>query len=315
MDEPVRVTTKILMVELACLRRAGVRYVRAPQLGNVRARRPATAGAQRPSARSMAAAPSHPQGSELTLPKLDQPNDLVLPHLNGTGATAPSRERRPKESKGADMLQVADGWDTPPLTTNEKLAKLAELEQRVSQCTRCPELVKNRTQTVFGVGNPDAELCFVGEAPGADEDRLGEPFVGRAGQLLTRMIEAMGMNRADVYICNVLKCRPPQNRTPTITEVRNCADYLDEQLEIIKPAFICCLGSVAAQRLIPTTGAKSPSLSRLRGRVFRYKGAKVIVTYHPAYLLRTESAKKDAWQDLKLLLREMGRPIPSRRKT
>jgi DNA polymerase len=179
------------------------------------------------------------------------------------------------------------------------------LAQEVAGCTRCHELAATRTQTVFGVGDPHARLCFLGEAPGADEDRLGEPFVGRAGQLLNKILEACKLQREDVYILNILKCRPPGNRNPLPEESLNCRRYLNRQLELIKPEFICCLGSVAAQNLLETT----ETIGRLRGSIHRYQGVKVVCTYHPAYLLRNPSAKKQTWDDMKLLMREMGTPV------
>jgi DNA polymerase len=172
----------------------------------------------------------------------------------------------------------------------------------VAACRLCDELAATRTQTVFGVGNPHARLCFLGEAPGADEDRQGEPFVGRAGQLLTRIIEACKLARSDVYILNVLKCRPPDNRTPLPSEVANCRGFLDRQLAQIQPEFICCLGAVAAQTLLETTAP----IGRLRGKILSYNGMGVVCTYHPAYLLRNPAAKKDCWEDMKLLLGELG---------
>jgi DNA polymerase len=176
------------------------------------------------------------------------------------------------------------------------------LQQEVAGCTRCEELARTRTQTVFGVGNPNARLCFAGEAPGADEDRIGEPFVGRAGQLLTKIIEACRMKREDVYILNMIKCRPPGNRNPLPQELSNCRGYLERQLELIRPEFICCLGAVAAQNLLETT----LSIGKLRGKVHMHRGAKIVCTYHPAYLLRNPAAKKDTWEDMKMLMREMG---------
>jgi DNA polymerase len=176
------------------------------------------------------------------------------------------------------------------------------IRQEVAACQLCDELCTTRTQTVFGVGNPQARLCFLGEAPGADEDRQGEPFVGRAGQLLTKIIEACRMSRSDVYILNVLKCRPPGNRTPLPHEVANCRAYLDRQLALIGPEFICCLGSVAAQTLLET----DVPIGRLRGKFLDYRGISVMCTYHPAYLLRNPAAKKDVWDDMKTLLRKMG---------
>jgi DNA polymerase len=179
------------------------------------------------------------------------------------------------------------------------------LQGEVAGCTLCDELAATRTQTVFGVGNPRARLCFLGEAPGADEDRQGEPFVGRAGQLLNKIIEACRTHREDVYILNILKCRPPGNRNPLPHEALNCRRYLDRQLQLIGPEFICCLGAVAAQNLLGTT----ESIGRMRGKVLVYGMAKVICTYHPAYLLRNPAAKKDCWDDMKLLMRSMGAPI------
>jgi DNA polymerase len=179
-------------------------------------------------------------------------------------------------------------------------------QQHVVGCKRCPELVRNRTQTVFGVGNIDAELCFIGEAPGADEDKQGEPFIGAAGQLLNKIIAACGMKREDVYIANILKCRPPGNRAPLPDEVANCRGYLEEQLATIRPKFICCLGAVAAQALLQTTN----SIGKMRGRFHDFRGSTVMCTYHPAYLLRNPAAKRDVWEDMKKLLAKMGRPVP-----
>jgi len=182
---------------------------------------------------------------------------------------------------------------------------LTILRDEVAACTLCEELATTRTQTVFGVGNPQARLCFLGEAPGADEDRLGEPFVGRGGQLLNKIIEACQLRREDVYLLNVLRCRPPENRNPTGEEASNCRRFLERQLQLVSPEFICCLGTVAAQNLLSTT----ETIGRLRGKVHDYRGLKVICTYHPAYLLRNPSAKRSAWEDMKMLMREMGTPV------
>lgn len=179
---------------------------------------------------------------------------------------------------------------------------LAIVQQEVAACTACRELAGTRTQTVFGVGNPHSRLVFLGEAPGADEDRQGEPFVGRAGQLLTKIIEACQLKREDVYILNVLKCRPPGNRNPLPNEVANCRGFLNRQLALIKPEFICCLGSVAAHTLLET----DTPIGRLRGKLLLYQGIPVVCTYHPAYLLRNPAAKKDCWEDMKLLMRQLG---------
>jgi DNA polymerase len=199
-----------------------------------------------------------------------------------------------------------------PASAREGASGVSQQEQlqvisgEVAACQLCPELVNNRSQTVFGVGSPNARLCFMGEAPGADEDAQGIPFVGRAGQLLTRIIEASGLSREDVYILNTLKCRPPGNRNPLPEETNNCAGYLARQLDVINPEFICCLGAVAAQNLLDTT----ESIGHLRGRFHDLDGRQVLCTYHPAYLLRNPSAKRDVWEDMQLLLKEMGLPIP-----
>jgi len=189
----------------------------------------------------------------------------------------------------------------PALPLLPRLEELTVLSAAVARCTRCPRLVKNRKQTVFGVGNPQPRLCFFGEAPGEDEDQQGEPFVGKAGQLLNKMLEACRLERSEVYILNVLKCRPPNNDTPSGTEVENCRPYFERQFELLQPEYICCLGTVAAQALLKTT----TSIGRLRGKFYDYRGMRVLCTYHPSYLLRTPSAKKMAYEDLKLLMKEL----------
>jgi uracil-DNA glycosylase len=168
-------------------------------------------------------------------------------------------------------------------------------------CTRC-KLHKGRTKLVFGVGNPKAELVFVGEGPGRDEDIQGEPFVGRAGKLLTQMIEAMSLRREDVYICNVVKCRPPENRLPEKDEILTCSPFLMRQLAVIQPKVICCLGSCPAQTLLQTT----QGISRFRGEWFDFRGSKLIATYHPAYLLRNPNAKGEVWKDLQKVMAVLG---------
>jgi len=188
------------------------------------------------------------------------------------------------------------------MSLDARCAALAGVAQEVAACTRCTELAQTRTQTVFGTGNPCARLVFCGEAPGADEDRLGEPFVGRAGQLLTDILDkGMKIRREDVYILNILRCRPPGNRTPSPTEAAACREFLDRQLEIIQPEFICCLGAVAAQNLLDTT----TPIGKLRGQIHDYRGIKVICTYHPAYVLRNPQAKRPVWEDIQMLMAEM----------
>jgi DNA polymerase len=197
------------------------------------------------------------------------------------------------------------------LTSSDPVERLAALEviaKKVSRCTRCPVLVENRTQTVFGVGNPMAKVVFFGEAPGADEDKTGEPFVGRAGQLLNKIIEACTWKREDVYIMNVVKCRPPDNRKPEDDEAENCSEYRNHQFDIIRPQYIVCLGATAAQALL----GKQWSIGKLRGKLHDWNGTKVLATYHPAYLLRNPDAKRDVWEDMQMLLKDMGVKLPKK---
>jgi DNA polymerase len=172
---------------------------------------------------------------------------------------------------------------------------LSAVRSDIGDCTRCKLSGLGRTQVVFGVGNPDADLMFIGEAPGADEDQQGLPFVGRAGQLLTKIIEAIGLKREDVYIANVIKCRPPQNRNPEQDEIDTCEPFLFRQVDIIKPKVIVALGTFAARTLLRTLDP----ISRLRGRVYEYRGARLVPTFHPAYLLRNPSSKREVWEDMK----------------
>jgi len=204
-----------------------------------------------------------------------------------------------QRSLGVEFLDVR--WPTAAAQpARAPRPTLPEVREELGECTRC-KLHGHRTQIVFGVGNPAAHLVFVGEAPGADEDAQGEPFVGRAGQLLTKIIQAMGMQREDVYICNIIKCRPPNNRTPEADEILACQPFLLKQLQAIGPRFICALGGPAAQTLLKT---KEP-ISRLRGRFFDFHGLPLLPTFHPAYLLRNPHEKKTVWEDMKLLLRTM----------
>ncbi len=191
----------------------------------------------------------------------------------------------------------------PPADLAARVAELAEIEQRVSACTRC-RLSEGRNRTVFGSGNPAAELMFVGEGPGAEEDRQGLPFVGRAGELLTRIVQAIDLRREDVYIANVVKCRPPGNRDPQPDEVVACRGYLERQIALIQPRVIVALGRIAAQTLL---GNEDP-IGRMRGRWFRVLGVPAMVTYHPAALLRNPALKRPTWEDMQLVrdrLREL----------
>jgi uracil-DNA glycosylase len=219
---------------------------------------------------------------------------IPKPGRHKTAQASGSSEHSPTQAS-AIMQSVAEPL---PIASDS----LDRIRQEVAACHACQELAATRTQTVFGVGNPHARLCFLGEAPGADEDQQGEPFVGRAGQLLTKIIEACTLSRGDVYILNVLKCRPPGNRNPLPDEVSNCRGFLDRQLQLIRPEYLCCLGAVAAQTLLQT----DTPIGRMRGKFFDYQGISVMCTYHPAYLLRNPAAKKDVWEDMKLLMRRMG---------
>jgi uracil-DNA glycosylase len=194
-----------------------------------------------------------------------------------------------------ESLKIIEGW-------GKKRAfvfydDLEKIRGDLGDCRRC-KLASGRTNIVFGTGNPEARLVFVGEGPGYDEDRKGEPFVGRAGQLLTKIIEAMNLTREKVYICNIIKCRPPGNRNPAPDEIKACFPFLKRQLDAIKPDFICALGTFAAQTLIDT----DEPISKMRGGLYDYLGIRVMPTYHPAYLLRNPEKKRDVWEDMKKLM-------------
>ena len=188
------------------------------------------------------------------------------------------------------------------LSRSERETQLASLAEQVAACRLCQELADTRTQTVFGVGNPEANIMFIGEAPGADEDRQGEPFVGRAGKLLNDIITASKLTREEIYICNILRCRPPGNRTPNPQEAANCRAFLDRQIDVVNPKYIVCWGSCAAHNLLDTKAA----IGKMRGEFYDYKGIKVLCTYHPSYLLRQPSAKKQVWEDMKFFRADMG---------
>jgi uracil-DNA glycosylase family 4 len=193
---------------------------------------------------------------------------------------------------------VASSSSHQPVTLYKNSAEaLVAVRTELGDCTRCKLHTLGRKQIVFGVGNPDADLMFVGEAPGGEEDIQGIPFVGRAGQLLTKIIEAINLKREDVYIANVIKCRPPGNRNPEQDEVETCEPFLFKQIDIIKPKVIVALGKFGAQTLLRTLDP----ISRLRGRVYNYRGAKLVPTFHPAYLLRNPASKREVWEDMKLV--------------
>ena len=224
------------------------------------------------------------------------------------------KDRPPRASR----VSLARLRDLPQRAGPGKAERLAPLRAKVSVCMQCPHLASSRTQTVFGVGNPDAELMFIGEAPGADEDHQGEPFVGRAGQLLTRIIGAMGFTRDDVYIANILKCRPdmppgtPGNRPPTPKEMKTCLPYLTEQIEIIGPKVLVALGATAVEGLL----GRRESMSKMRGRWHSYDEIPLMITFHPSYLLRNQShtEKRKVWEDMLLVLERLGRPISQKQR-
>jgi DNA polymerase len=209
------------------------------------------------------------------------------------------------------ILVSLDGpYPVPLLPVNERTERMQARAAEVSQCMRCDVLCSSRKQTVYGEGNVAARVCFFGEAPGEEEDSTGRPFVGRSGALLTKMIEACTLSRDQVYILNTVKCRPPGNRNPMPDEIANCREYFEEQLQIIQPEYIVCLGLVAVQTLLKTT----QSIGKLRSRFHKYHNSKVLATYHPSYLLRYPDVKREAWTDLKMLMADMGIDASSQAK-
>jgi uracil-DNA glycosylase family 4 len=220
---------------------------------------------------------------------------------------APVAQDEPTMAKTHNVAQPAESKPLKVINQeNGKAGLLDAVRADIGDCTRC-RLSKQRTNIVFGTGNLDAEIMFVGEGPGADEDEQGLPFVGRAGQLLNNMISAMGIKREDVYIANVVKCRPPGNRTPERDECDTCSPFLMQQIEIIKPKIIVALGAVAAKNLL----GLNDSMANLRGRIYDFKNTKLAVTYHPAYLLRDPRQKAEAWKDLQMVMKHLGMVVPA----
>jgi len=234
--------------------------------------------------------------------------------------SAPSSQKISQPSMPAKTPATTAVVSSPRITQPDapKAERIQALREVALQCVRCPHLAKSRTQVVFGVGNIDASLMFVGEAPGEDEDLQGEPFVGRAGQLLTKIIEAMGLSRAEIYIGNVLKCRPDMppgvsgNRKPKLDEMKTCLPYLEEQIEIIQPKALVALGATAMEGLI---GETSP-MNRLRGRWHEFNGIPLMATYHPAYLLRNQSLseKRKVWEDMLMVMEKLDLPISTKQR-
>ncbi len=278
---------RALLQQLECLQRAGVRIL--PRPHGVAA----DAAAPSPLAESKVVEVAPPQSPAVARPASD--DDV-----------APAKVTEPVSGRSS-LVPDMQG-ETHSMNRKQRREALDVVRAEVAHCTRCHELAASRTQTVFGVGNPAARLVFLGEAPGADEDKQGEPFVGRAGQLLNKIIEACSLQRDQVYILNILKCRPPGNRNPSPEEASNCREFLRRQLEILQPEYLCCLGAVAAQNLLNTT----VPIGRLRGSFHDFEGIKVMATYHPAYLLRNPSAKRATWDDMKMLMQDMGIQIPEK---
>ena len=247
---------------------------------------------------------SRKRGLKQRLESLASAGVSDLPKRRGSKAGPTAGKRAASHDPAAVAVDAPAAIAAPPTAGGAaaRIRSLDILRDEVAACRLCEPLAKARTNTVFGVGPATARLCFLGEAPGADEDASGEPFVGRAGQLLTKIIESCTLSREEVYILNVLKCRPPDNRRPLPEETANCRGYFEKQLEIIAPEFICCLGTTAAQALLQT----DETIGNLRKRWFSWKSSQVICTYHPSYLLRNPPAKRDVWEDMKLLMAKMG---------
>jgi DNA polymerase len=215
----------------------------------------------------------------------------------GDGTQFQTANSSPKLLKTNDASGQIEAEKTPVPFFRDAAEALGGVKSFIGECTRCKLSGLGRTQVVFGTGSPTADLMFVGEAPGADEDEQGMPFVGKSGQLLTKIIEAIDLKREDVYIANVIKCRPPQNRNPEPDEIATCEPFLFQQIDLIQPKVIVTLGKFAAQCLLRS----EEPISRLRGRLFDYRGAKLIPTFHPAYLLRNPSSKREVWEDMKVV--------------
>jgi uracil-DNA glycosylase family 4 len=230
----------------------------------------------------------------------------------------PTVAKPPEQTSQTLLPPAAISTNTAPLDPQAKVAAFAALRERVLICAKCPNLVASRQTVVFGVGNPDAQLMFVGEAPGADEDAQGEPFVGAAGQLLTKIIQATGLARADVYIANILKCRPDTpgqtsgNRKPTPAEMTTCIPYLHEQIDLIRPKVLVALGATAVEGLL----GKTVGITKLRGTWQTYRGTPLMPTYHPAYLLRNQamSEKRRVWEDMLAVMEKLGIPISEKQQ-
>ena len=295
-DDERRVLARVVRQRLEALGRAGIDRIPLP---NPLPPKPAGPSRIAPSSKTTEASPTIPQPTARPVEPVKVAPEL--PRVPRTAITPPVSTSLFAEP----VLEII-------VPESERPGQLALIAAEVSRCVKCPHLASTRNRTVFGEGSPNARLMFVGEAPGADEDATGRPFIGRAGALLTDMItKGMGLRRDEVYIANVLKSRPPENRTPLPEEVEHCLPYLERQIAIIRPEFLCLLGKTAASALLET----ALPLGRLRGKWFRYRGIPTIVTYHPSYLLRNPAGKRDAWEDLQTLMNAMGLKPPERKKS
>jgi DNA polymerase len=281
----------------AHLQRSGVAFLPIADTANVELLAGQFASPESPASDSV-------QDSSSAAAKTDAPTPKPSP------PAATSKPTMPKTRlETVPAFKTSEGdYEGKPLSVEDRSSQLKILADQVSQCTSCEILSSCRTNTVFGEGSPQARFLFFGEGPGADEDRSGRPFVGKAGQLLTKMISACTLDRTDCYITNTVKCRPPGNRNPEGDELQNCRSHYQQQFSLIRPEYIICLGAVAASELLST----KLSVGRLRGKLHQYRGSKVLVTYHPAYLLRNPAAKKAAWEDLQMLMADAGIELPGK---
>lgn len=279
---------------LAHLRRVGVRFIPQPKAESIESWK------LRWIQEDTSAAPASADVATPSPPS--NPKPARAGNSSGTDVKTPPRAPDSRLQPVESFSVTDDPYPGTSLPIADRENQLASLASVVAGCTKCTLLAKCRTQTVFGEGNPAARIVFFGEAPGADEDRLGRPFIGRAGQLLDKMVQACKLQREDIYLLNTVKCRPPENRNPEPTELANCREYFEQQFQILRPEYIVCLGAVSAHSLLKT----KLSIGRLRQRFHQYHESKVLVIYHPAYLLRNPDAKKAAWADLQMLMRDAG---------
>ncbi len=293
------------VAELAAAQRPATQTVSGAEAGAAApgaATRPA-GGAARPhvadTARPAAAHVSHATSTT------HQASSHQAPSHQASSTTPSQRPPQSGSQPAGEVLPLvglaAQPWSLPPLAPHLRQEPLDAIAGKARDCRLCSAIVSYRQQTVFGAGSLTPRVCFVGEAPGSEEDRSGQPFVGPAGQLLTKIIAAMQLTRDAVYILNALKCRPPQNRTPLNEEIENCRHFVESQLDVLQPEFIVCLGAVAVRSILQT----ELPIGRLRGQFHRYRGARVVVTYHPSYLLSNASAKRMVWEDMQMLMAEL----------